>query len=142
MGIELNDEGLRQAKELIRAHRYNWNSDWIPPMMDVQDQFIKSNREKGFSRWCLGIDRTKKHHCEKYLYLYGDFRKLYLSGLLDIEDKVLQERCRDYGSCAILAAIQELRDLMYGDLMTGAQKVYKQLKRTERDDQDDCDCCS
>lgn len=144
MAIQLNEEGLKQAKELIRAHKYDWSTDWNPPTMAAQEAFIRANAPNGvkaYSRWALGYDKAKKDTDAKYPYLYGDFTKLYVSALLDIEDKILAESTTDKGSCAILAAIQELRDLIYADLMNGAQKVYKQMKNNIFKDEDDCNCC-
>jgi hypothetical protein len=131
MDIQLNSDGLKQAREFVRAHKYDWYSDWTPPTEAKEEEFIKATGTnlKAYSKWFLGVNRAQKKGKDKYEYIYGDFEKVYLSALLDIEDKVRQDAKSDKDAAEILDAVQELRELIYADLMQGAQKVYKQLKQ-------------
>ncbi len=115
MSIELNKEALEYAKQLIEDGRYvlDQHGDWdsVNPGTEAEDQFVKEHGYKAYGEWHLGF-KAGGSYGEKsaYSFPYGDFHKVYRSGLI-----AAQERASQYNHLAVLDAAQELLKMLPKD---------------------------
>lgn len=95
MAIEVNREGFEFARQLIEDGRYvlDEHGDWenVNPDTDQQDNFIRERGMKDFANWHLGI-KVGGSFNEKsaYSFPYGDYHKVYRSGLIAAEERAAQ----------------------------------------------------
>ena len=95
MTVKLNQQGLRQARSLVRAgkvvldERDDWSED--APTPDEQNSFIEEHGWPDYGRWHLGVDddmdRETKGH---YKFPYGDFTKVHRCGVISLESRAGQ----------------------------------------------------
>lgn len=87
----VNQAGVRQARALIDAHRYEIDSHWADAQPTTQDEndFIASDGWESYGAWHLGLKdqqdnpETKDH----YGFAFGDFHKIYRQGLIAVIDR-------------------------------------------------------
>ena len=82
----LNERAVAHARRLIESRQYVLDSDWgeVQPRADDENAFLESNSWDEYAEWHLGLtegasDGTKA----RYAFVYGDFRRLPRSGLID-----------------------------------------------------------
>ncbi|MGA9856469.1 MAG: hypothetical protein WBQ18_01330 [Solirubrobacteraceae bacterium] len=80
----VNDDAVRRAEQLIRAHQYVLDSDWgtVQPGPRQQNAFLKQHSWDEYAQWHLGLtdgatDETKA----RYAFVYGDFRRVHRAAL-------------------------------------------------------------
>lgn len=112
MGIEANKEAVEFARQLISEGRYvlDQHGDWaqINPGTAAQDEFIHREGMKNYGKWHLGI-KAGGSYGEKsaYSFPYGDFQKVYRSGLI-----AAQERAAQFKHGAVEQAAKDLLALL------------------------------
>ena len=81
----VNRRAVAQARKLIAADRYVLNSDRgdVQPKAEDENAFLEDHPWPEYAGWLLGLtegaaDETKARHA----FVYGDFRRLHLSGLI------------------------------------------------------------
>jgi hypothetical protein len=83
--IDENDIGIRRARRLIEAGRYDLSSDWeqARPTPDDQDAFLEANSWDEYSSWHLGVDDDEQYDTkERYRFPIGDFERVHRSALV------------------------------------------------------------
>ncbi len=95
MAIEVNQPGFEWAKRMIEEGRYvlDEHGDWdqINPDTSQQDEFIREHGVEAYGNWHLGVKVGGSYH-EKtaYSFPYGDYHKVYRSGLIAAEERAAQ----------------------------------------------------
>jgi hypothetical protein len=112
MAIELNEPALRQARSLVRDGKVvrDERDDWseAAPSADDENAFIEREGWTAFSHWHLGIDESANPETKQaYSFPYGDFRRVYRSGVISGESRAGQ-----YDHAEIERALKKLLDLI------------------------------
>lgn len=95
MAIEVNRKGFEFARQLIEDGKYvlDDHGDWdnVNPDTNQQDNFIRDRGMEAFGNWHLGI-KVGGSFNEKgtYSFPYGDYHKVYRSGLIAAEERAAQ----------------------------------------------------
>jgi hypothetical protein len=81
----LNQAAVAHARRLIDTHQYVLDSDWgeVQPRAEDQNRDLGSRSWDDYAAWHLGLnagaaDETKA----RYAFVYGDFRRLHMTGLI------------------------------------------------------------
>lgn len=84
----LNEAAVAHARGLIDAHQYVLDSSWgdVQPSADDENAYLASHSWADYAKWHLGLtdgaaDETKA----RYAFVYGDFRRVHLTGLIACE---------------------------------------------------------
>ena len=108
MAIDANPEAVEFARQLIEDGRYvlDKHGDWdqVNPDTNEQDNFVREHGMKAYGNWHLGV-KVGGSYNEKSVYSspYGDFHKVYRSGLI-----AAQERAAQYHHGAVEQAAKDL----------------------------------
>lgn len=106
MTVKLNQAGLDHARSLIEAHHYAKDSDWSEAQPKSDDENAKIGRDgyAGFAEWHLAEDTSENEDTKaRYMFPYGDFRRLHRSALIAIK-----QRAGEWHYDDVLAAADEL----------------------------------
>jgi hypothetical protein len=108
----VNERGFAKARGLIGARQYVLDSDWgdAQPRADAESAFLASHTWEEYGEWHLGLtegpaDDTKA----RYAFVYGDFRRVHRSGLIDCHYRAAEWRHK-----VIELAAHELLQLLDG----------------------------
>ena len=81
----VNERAVARARRLIDARQYVLDSDWgdVQPRARQENGFLASHSWDEYGEWHLGLtdgagDETKA----RYAFVYGDFLRLHLTGLI------------------------------------------------------------
>jgi hypothetical protein len=82
---EVNEAGVRRARQLIEAKQYVLESDWgsVQPRADAENAYLEKHSWAEYGSWHLGLtdgagDETKA----RYAFVYGDLRRVHRTGLI------------------------------------------------------------
>ncbi len=108
MTVRLNDDALSHARGLLRGGDYvaDERDDWSEhaPSADDGNAFIEKNGMPEYARWFLGEDTEATEGTKgRYLFPYGDFRKLHRCAVVSGESRAAQ-----YDHTSIAKALKEL----------------------------------
>ena len=91
----VNKLAVAHARQLIDAHQYVLDSDWVDrqPSADDENAFLKSHSWDEYAEWHLGLtdgatDETKA----RYAFVYGDFRRVHRTGLIACQYRAAEWR--------------------------------------------------
>ncbi len=95
MSIDVNRDAFEYARQLIEDGRYvlDDKSDWdqVNPDADHQKNFIRDRGMKDYGNWHLGVKVGGSYNERSvYSFPYGDYHKLYRSGLLAVQEQAAQ----------------------------------------------------
>lgn len=112
MAIEANREAVEFARQMIEDGRYvlDEHGDWdeINPDTDEENNFIRDRGMKAYANWHLGIKvGGSEEDKTTYSFPYGDYHKVYRSGLIAAE-----ERAAQYHHGAVEQAAKDLLALL------------------------------
>ena len=112
----VNPQAVAHARELIRARRYVLRSDWgdRQPRAVDQNRYLKNHDWDEYAAWHLGLtdgatDETKS----RYAFVYGDFRRVHLMGLIACLFRAAEWRHKDI-ELAANELLQELDRVAFG----------------------------
>jgi hypothetical protein len=90
---QVNKDGVAKARELIDAGKFDDTTEWsdAAPSTAEENDFIEKHGYRAFGLWHLALDPeasedTKAH----YKFPYGDFRKVYRTGLIAAKQRAAQ----------------------------------------------------
>lgn len=108
MTIRLNEDALSHARGLLRGgdvvvdERDDWSEH--APSADDGNDYIEKNGMAEYARWFLGEDTDATEGTKgRYLFPYGDFRKLHRCAVISGESRAGQ-----YDHTAIEKALKDL----------------------------------
>ena len=112
MAIDANREAVEFARQMIEDGRYVLDNpdDWtnVDPDMDHQKNFIRDRGMKAYGNWHLGVKVGGSfNERSTYSFPYGDYHKVYRSGLL-----AAQEQAAQYHHGAVEQAAKDLLALL------------------------------
>lgn len=95
MAIEVNKTGFEYAKRLIESGRVviDEPGDWEKNLPDTEEQnrFIKESGMEAYAQWHLGVEKgASDENKGTYSFPYGDYEKVYRSGLIAAEQRAAQ----------------------------------------------------
>jgi len=95
MSIQLNQAGLRHARDLIREGKVvrDQRDDWseAAPTADDENAFLEREGWTEYSHWHLGVDRRENEETKgAYSFPFGDFRRVHRSGVIAGENRAGQ----------------------------------------------------
>jgi hypothetical protein len=80
----VNEQAVERAHRLIESRQYVLSSDWgeVQPDAAAESGFLETHSWAEYGEWRLGLsdgpaDETKA----RYVFVYGDFRRLQRTGL-------------------------------------------------------------
>ncbi len=112
MSIDANREAVEYARQLIEDGKFvnDKHGEWteINPDTEAQNAYIHEHGMEGFGKWHLGI-KVGGSYGEKgtYSFPYGDFEKVYRSGLI-----AAKERAAEFHHGAVEQAADDLLALL------------------------------
>ena len=101
--MELNQDAVNHAKQLIKDGRYVVDSDWgeAQPFPNQENKFLDEHDWNEYGEWYLGVDAkedmdTKGH----YSFPYGDFKKVHRSGVIAAKQRAAHNHQDDIEKAA------------------------------------------
>jgi len=82
---KVNEDAVRNAKQLIDARQYVLRSRWqdVQPRARAQNAFLKTHSWEEYSGWHLGLTEGVAEETKaRYAFVYGDLRRLHRMGLI------------------------------------------------------------
>lgn len=108
--VRLNQVGLDQARTLIEKGEFvrDLHGDWSEPTREAGNELVAAHGYAAYGAWHLGVDPQANPDTKgAYSFPYGDYTRVYRSGLLAV-----QERAAQYGHRDIEAAAKDLLALL------------------------------
>lgn len=93
MAWQVNESGVKHAKELIDDGKYVLESDWSEsqPSTEDENQLIKKEGWEVYGKWHLAYDPEQSEKTkERYGFPYGDFKKVHRSALNAVQQRAGQ----------------------------------------------------
>ncbi len=93
MAIELNKSAVAFAQQLIQQGRIDKEGDWASGQPSTEDEntFLADHDYKEYGNWFLGINSDANPETKEYCeFPYGNFKKLFRSGLIAAEQRAGQ----------------------------------------------------
>jgi hypothetical protein len=95
MTVELNEKALTHARGLLRRNdiTHDERDDWSEhaPSTDQENAFIDKEGMAEYAKWHLGEDTDKTEGTKgRYLFPYGDFKKLHRCAVISGESRAGQ----------------------------------------------------
>ena len=106
----VNDEAVEFALELIAKRQYVLESSWgdVQPKAKDENAYLEDHSWDEYSRWHLGLtDGANDGTKARYAFVYGDFRRIHRSGLIDFRYRAAEWRHK-----AVELAAHELLQLL------------------------------
>lgn len=112
MALKLNEAAFAYAEQLIRQGRVDREGDWAAnqPTPESENSFLKDANKNydEYGKWFLGINPDADPNTKEcYEFPYGDFKKIYRSGVIAAEQRAGQYKHED-----IRAAAKRLLDMI------------------------------
>jgi ABC-type glycerol-3-phosphate transport system substrate-binding protein len=104
MATKLNKEALQFAKELIKKGNIeksegSWSQS--QPSTEEENKFIAKQDMQTYGNWHLGIDSNEDNENKgRYKFPYGDYKKVYRSGLIAVKQRAAQNNYADIEKAA------------------------------------------
>jgi hypothetical protein len=83
--MQVNQEAVQHARELVEQGKYITDSDWRKdqPSVDEENYFLEKHGWHEYSKWYLGLDANEHVHAKgHYTFPFGDFKKVHRAGLI------------------------------------------------------------
>ncbi len=109
MSLKVNQQALDFAKHLIDEGDYAINTQWIKnePSPDQADHYLDAHGAEDYAKWYLAVDSDDgKAATERYLFPYGDFKRVHRSGVIAAKQRAAQS-----DDAEVVRAADELLDL-------------------------------
>ena len=95
MTVRLNHDALTHARGLVKRGEttHDDRDDWSEhaPTADEENVFIEKHGLTEYAKWYLGEDTEKPDDTKgRYLFPYGDFRKLHRCAVISAESRAGQ----------------------------------------------------
>ena len=104
MATKLNKEALQFAKELIKKGKVDKSENsWSQsqPSAEQENKFIDKQDIQIYGNWHLGIDSSENTENKgRYKFPYGDFKKVYRSGIIAVKQRAAQNDYTDIEKAA------------------------------------------
>ena len=91
----VNKAAVARARQLIDARQYVLKSEWggVQPKAEDENAFLESHSWEEYALWHLALtdgatDGTKA----RYVFVYGDFRRVHRSGLIACQYRAAEWR--------------------------------------------------
>jgi len=110
MPLKLNEDAFAHAQQLIQQHRVDREGDWAShqPTTESKNKYLASHTYKEYGNWFLGENSDANPNTkEQYEFPYGNFKKLFLSGIIAAE-----QRAGQYKHVEIEAATKRLLEMI------------------------------
>lgn len=110
MAVILNPTAMAYAEQLIQQGRVDRDGDWAAnqPTTESGDQFLANHNYEEYSKWHLGVNPDANPNTKEcYEFPYGNFKKVFKSGLIAAEQRAGQYHHED-----IKAAARKLLDMI------------------------------
>jgi hypothetical protein len=81
----VNDQAVRDARQLIDARQYVLDSDWgeAQPSAADENAYLESHSWEEYAAWHLGLSEGANDHTKaRYAFVYGDFRRVHRTALI------------------------------------------------------------
>ena len=112
--MKRNKAAVKHAKDLIKAGKYNEDSDWSEdqPSSDDENKFLDQHGWEEYGQWFLAIDTDENEETKgHYNFPYGDFKKVHRDGVI-----AAKQRAAQYDHAEIEKAADELLKLIDEDM--------------------------
>jgi len=104
MSAKLNKEAFEYAKKLIKEGKVDTSDDkWSEhnPNATQENKFLQKHEIEDYSKWHLGIDTGEDEENKgRYKFPFGDFKKVYRSGLVAVKQRAAQNHYPDIEKAA------------------------------------------
>ncbi len=90
---QVNQDGVRHARELIDAGEYDDTTEWsdAAPSAAEENEERDSEGQKGYGEWHLAVDPDKGEGTKgRYRFPYGDFAKVNRAALIHAKQRAAQ----------------------------------------------------
>lgn len=90
---EVNDAGVQKAQQMIDAGQYDLDTEWSDgqPGTDAENDKIDRDGYEAYGEWHLAIDTDASEETkDRYGFPFGDFRRVFRSGLIAAEQRAAQ----------------------------------------------------
>lgn len=115
--MKVNEQAVAKARELIKKHQYDKESDWseTQPSADEESAFLERHDWNEYGKWFLAIDTGAGEETkDRYNFPYGDFRRVHRDGLI-----AAKQRAAQYDHADIEKAADELLQLLDDTMSKG-----------------------
>ncbi|MFW5940490.1 MAG: hypothetical protein ACOCXI_01725 [Chloroflexota bacterium] len=115
--MKVNEQAVTKAKELIKEHQYDKESDWseAQPSADEESTFLERHDWNEYGKWFLAIDTGASEETkDRYNFPYGDFRRVHRDGLI-----AAKQRAAQYDHADIEKAADDLLQLLDDTMSKG-----------------------
>lgn len=120
MAIQINDDGMRNARALIRGDKIDYNSDWSFTTED-EDKILGDGDWAEYRKWFLAIDTEENEETKaRYKFPFGKDGKVYRRAVIAAKQRASQQ---DYPN--IRDAADELLQMI--DNKEGNKKIQTQM---------------
>ena len=111
----VNKDAVAHARKLIDAGTFDDETEWsdAAPSADDENAEIDKHGYDGYGAWHLAIDPDASEETKgRYTFPYGDFRKVYRSGLIAAKQRASQNDHDEIEKAAdqLLQRLDEKRD--------------------------------
>jgi hypothetical protein len=89
----VNDAGVRHARRLIDADRYDDSTEWseAAPSTEERNEEIEEEGREEWSRWYLAVDEDAGETTKaRYRFPYGDFTTVNRAALVHAKQRAAQ----------------------------------------------------
>ena len=90
---EVNEDGVRHARELIDAGEYDDTTEWseAAPSAAEENDERDSEGQEGYAEWHLAVDPDEGEGTKgRYRFPYGDFTKVNRAALIHAKQRASQ----------------------------------------------------
>src|SRR3712207_3204725 len=89
----VNDDGVRHARELIDAGRYDDSTEWseAAPSAAEENEAREAEGQEGYGQWHLAVDPDKGEGTKgRYRFPFGDFSTVNRAALVHAKQRASQ----------------------------------------------------
>lgn len=90
---DVNEAGVAKARAMIDSGQYDLDTEWSTgqPSTDAENDKIDRDGYEGYGEWHLALDRGASEGTkDRYGFPFGDFRRVFRSGLIAAEQRAAQ----------------------------------------------------
>ena len=89
----VNEAGVRHARQLIDAGKYDDTTEWsdAAPTAQQENEEIERHGHDGWGRWHLAVDQDAGEETKaRFRFPYGDFRSVNRAALIHAKQRAAQ----------------------------------------------------
>jgi hypothetical protein len=93
MTVQTTRDSIDHARKLIEEGKYVVDTDWSEsqPSTDDENRFLEKHDWDEYANWHLAKDSSDDDKTkERYMFPYGDFKKVHRSGLIAAKQRAAQ----------------------------------------------------